>query len=202
MQVQTSLLTLALATLLMACGGNDDKTETTNTEATATEEAAAKPAPDDTELVADNVPAPAGFTFDEAELDGLGTLPLPTGDGWAVEDNPYGKTYYNEALGMTVKIQTQKEGYMDQIRDYTDSYHQNNLRDAQGYVENSRTFGKVAGYDGCIITGTFNNGEPHVTKDYLFFTPDQCTILQTRTLEKNKDKLEPVGDHMVGHLKK
>jgi hypothetical protein len=204
MKTRTSLLlTLALAALLTACGSNDAQKDTseTNTETTAeatpdTDEAEAK------ELVADDVPAPEGFSFEEKELDGLGTLPLPTGDAWTVEDNPMGKTYYNEALGYTVKIQTQNEGFMEQIKDYTNSYHENNLRDAEQYQEQSRTFGKVAGYSGCVITGTFNNGQPHVTKDYLFFTPTQSTVVQTRTLAKNKDKLEPIGDYMVGNLKK
>lgn len=200
----TFIAAFALLNLLIACGGSDEKT--TQQADAATTETAAESDDDESDkgesLIADDLPAPVGFTFDRKELDGLGTIELPAGKDWSVENNPYGKTYYNETLDMTVKIQTQKEGHLDQMKEYVDSYYQNNLRDAPGYHQTSLRFGQLSGYTGGIMAGEYNNGEPYVTKDFLFFTPTQCTVLQTRINEKSKDKLEPMADYMIASLKK
>lgn len=194
----TSLTISALLSLLIACGGSDSEK---TTQQSAVSETAAVSDDDESKgenLIDSDVPAPAGLTFGQKDFEGLGTMALPSGKDWVVED----KIYYNEALDMTVKIQTQNDGFLDMIKEYTEDYYKNNLRDAKDYHETSRKFGQLSGYAGAIMAGTFNNGQPYVTKDFLFFTPNQCTILQVRVNEKDKDKLEPVADYMVASLKK
>lgn len=196
MMYKPTHLFLGLALLLAACGGSDEKkseSATAETPAVADDSKA-----DGKALVASDVAAPAGFTFERKDLEGIGTMEMPTGSGWTMEDN----TYHNEPLDMTVKIQSQETNNLDVVKEYTQSYFENNQRDAKGYKETNRETGQVNGYVASMLAGTFNNGQPYVTKDYLFFTPEKSVVLQVRINEKNKDKLEPLVDYMASSLKK
>ena len=189
-------LFLALSLLFAACGGSDEKKSalaTVETSAVADDSEA-----DGKALVSSDVAAPAGFTFERKDLEGIGTMEMPTGSGWTMEDN----VYYNEPLDMTVKVQSQEANNLDVVKEYTQSYFENNLRDAPGFKETNRETGQVNGYEAAMLAGTFNNGQPYVTKDYLFFTPEKTVILQVRVNEKNKEKLEPLVDYMAASLKK
>ena len=195
----SKLTVCVLTSLLMACGsGDDNKGGHSPDGQTAAASVADDHAANGNTLVASNVAAPAGFTFDRKDLEGIGTMEMPTGKDWSVEDN----TFYNEALDMTVKIQSQEANNLDIVKEYTQSYAENNHRDAKGFVETKREEGQVNGYVATMLAGKFNNGQPYVTKDYLFFTPEKSVVLQVRVNEKDKDKLEPLVDYMASSLKK
>lgn len=188
----------ALTGLMIACGGKDAENKSAQSAAVETDAVADDKEADGRVLVADEVAAPAGFTFERKDLEGIGTIDLPTGKDWTNEGN----TYYNESLDMTVNIQSQAANNLDVVEDYTQSYVDNNHRDAQAYKETNRDIGQVNGYVAAMVAGTFNNGQPYVTKDYLFFTPEKTVVLQARVNENDKDKLEALVDHMASSLKK
>lgn len=139
-----------------------------------------------------NATAPTGETFKRITAGGA-SFELPTGNGWVQEDN----SFHNAALDMTIVVQSQTENMIGVEKDYLNSYNDNNIRDAENWKRGPEEIGKIKSVEVARLTGNFNNGQPYVTRDYVYFDKAKTVILQVRINEKNKDKLQPMADYIA-----
>jgi hypothetical protein len=181
--------------LLSACGGSGSKKDDKET---GKQEDKKESTSSGDELIS-SAAAPAGFTFERKDFEGMGTAEFPSGADWEVENN----TWYNEKLDMTVKTQSHASADMSlQADEYLESYDDVNKRDAPQWKRSSKQPGSINGMPGARVEGTFNNGTAYVVRDYLFFTPNKTAIIQCRIAEKDKDKLNGVVDYIASTFKK
>lgn len=191
MKTVSFFATLALGLCLASCGGDgaeksdgDGTSSTTGTTDKGGESGGSA-------LLA-NPAKPADLMLQRTNAAGA-SFELPTGTGWTRE----GDRFHHDDWGMTIVVQSQADGMRDMKKEYLESYNDNNIRDAQGWNRGPETFGTVAGVDGARIGGTFDNGTPHITRDYVYFDKAKTVILQARVIEKNKEKLQPVVDYIA-----
>lgn len=136
-------------------------------------------------LVGNPPPASAG-SFTRRSLEGIGTIEWPGGPEWEGSGNQL----YNEALGMTLLIQNQIQGFGGRERAYLESYNQVNTHDAPNWERGPEQLGQVGGVAAARTSGRFHNGTPMVTRDYLFFAAFTTVLLQSRVPATHAEALD------------
>jgi hypothetical protein len=145
-----------------------------------------------------NTPALEDITFQRQNFEDMGTIELPAGPDWKKEGNKL----VNEKLNMVIVVQSHSGDMAGIEKDYLDSYNDVNIRDAEGWKRGQEDLITLDGLSAARTQGSFNNGTPFVTRDYIFFDKNKVAIVQTRVVEKNKSKLAPVADYIAASFKK
>lgn len=118
-------------------------------------------------------------------LEGIGTIEVPSGPEWERKGNQF----YNSALGMSLLIQNQIDGFSGREPAYLESYNQVNLRDAPNWERGPEQLGQLAGHVAARTSGRFNNGTAMVTRDYIFFAPFTTVLFQSRVPAEHAEAL-------------
>ncbi|RYY18457.1 MAG: hypothetical protein EOO36_08110 [Cytophagaceae bacterium] len=133
----------------------------------------------------DSPPPRPNFPLSRQSLEGIGTIEVPGGPAWERQ----GKVFFNPALGMSLLIQTQINGFSGKEQVYLESYNEVNIRDAPEWERGPEQLGQLAGLPAARTSGRFDNGTPMVTRDYLFFAPFTTVLLQSRVPAEHAEAL-------------
>lgn len=188
------LFTLLITTGLIACKGKENKniiTDKTSVEKSTESK-------NKSSNLGEKVSGPEGITFERQNFEDMGTIELPSGADWKKEGNKL----IHEKWNMIIVVQSHSADIIGIERDYLDSYNDVNIRDAEGWQRGQEDLITLDGLSAARTQGNFNNGDPFVTRDYLFFSKTKAAIVQTRVVEKNKSKLAPVADYIAASFKK
>lgn len=183
------LATVCGGLMLASCG-------TDNASGTKNNRAAEQPAGNDVEVqgLVNNPEKPAGESFTKRDFEGIGTVELPSGEGWLQEGN----VLKNEKLNMEIVIQSQPQSMIGQEKEYLDAYNDVNVSAAEGWTRGTETMGQIKGVKAARTEGSFNNGTPMATRDYIFFDAGKTAIIQLRAAATNKSMLVQMADYIAG----
>jgi hypothetical protein len=133
----------------------------------------------------DTPPPQPNVALSRRSLEGIGTMEVPSGPEWEREGN----AFYNPALGMSLIIQNQINGFSGREQAYLDSYNEVNLRDAPNWERGPEQLGQIAGHVAARTSGRFHNGTEMLTRDYIFFAPFTTVFFQSRVPAEHAEAL-------------
>jgi hypothetical protein len=137
---------------------------------------------------------PTGLTWKRIEVP-FGSLELPVDPGWnLVGTEVHGKD------GMVITMQEQADITPTQLDEYVASYEEVQRRDAPKYAGKAVAKGAVGGATAARVEGTFDNGEPFVTRDFLLFAKGKVVVIGARIPAAGAAALPGIIDHAVRTL--
>lgn len=164
--------------------------------AVAEETGAGTTAKDEPALIEGNVTGPAQIQWERNERPGIGSVEIPTGEGW--EKSPGAAIQVqHEALDITVMVQQQAGIPADARSEYLSSLIDVNKRDAPKYEVLGNTEGQVNQHPAGRVDGKFDNGTAYATRDYVLFVKNAALAIMVRgPLDKSAD-VKAIADRMA-----
>jgi hypothetical protein len=148
-------------------------------------------------LVAAAAPGPAGFQWQRTDASGVGSVELPTGEGWTKE----GAEAHNEKLDITTMVQVQPAVPPEARSEYLSSLIDVNKRDAPKYEVVGKSEGAVAQNVAGRVDGKFDNGTAYATRDYVLFVKGSAVAVMVRGPIAKAADVQAVADHMAASFR-
>jgi hypothetical protein len=158
------------------------------------EQSAAKAEPP---LISGAAPGPTGFQWQRTDASGVGSVEVPTGEGWTQE----GTEAHSEKLGITAMVQVQPAVPPEARSEYLSSLIDVNKRDAPKYEVTGKAEGAVAQTVAGRVDGKFDNGTAYATRDYVLFAKGSAVALMVRGPVAKAADVQAIADHMAVSLK-
>jgi hypothetical protein len=154
------------------------------------EQSAAKAEP---ALIASAAPGPAGYQWQRTDASGVGSVEVPTGEGWTKD----GTEVHSDKLDITAMVQVQPAVPPEARSQYLSSLIDVNKRDAPKYEVTGKAEGAVAQNVAGRVDGKFDNGTAYATRDYVLFAKGSAVALMVRGPVAKAADVQAVADHMA-----